>query len=66
MPTWRASTQALVRLAWLLPIPLGKMWAASEADLTLTDSTDGTVVWHHTVRGEVSRVLMLYTARGMR
>ncbi len=51
---------------WLLPIPLGKMWAASEADLTLTDSTDGTVVWHHTVRGEVSRVLMLYTARGMR
>lgn len=52
-------------LLWLLPIPMKKTSASITVDMTLTDTATNTVVWHDTIKSEVSRIVTLYNSSAM-
>ncbi|MBN1866689.1 hypothetical protein JW916_05310 [Candidatus Sumerlaeota bacterium] len=52
-------------LLWILPIPMAKVSAQTQIDLTLTDSTTNAVVWKRSLQSKVSRLVTLYTSSAM-
>ena len=52
-------------LLWLLPIPMNKTSASITVDMTLTDTTTNTIVWHDTIKSEVSRIVTMYNSSAM-
>lgn len=52
-------------LLWLLALPVGKASAAINVSLTLTDTTNGAVVWQSDLHADISRIVTLYTSEGI-
>src|SRR5262245_10097665 len=47
-------------LLWILPLPMQKMSADVTVDLSLTESTSGTVVWTQTLESHVAKYASMY------
>jgi hypothetical protein len=47
---------------WILPIPVGQMWARVDLDLVLTDTSNGGRVWERRLTHEYAKWLTLYTS----
>jgi hypothetical protein len=68
-PFRRATTSFLLGapgvLLWLLPVPMSKVEVEISVDLRLVDRETGKTLWTHTLHGDASRWITLYTSSAM-
>lgn len=68
-PLHRTTTSYMLGVAgvllWFLPVPMSKVSAEISVDVRIVDRETGKTVWTHTLHGDASRWITLYTSSAM-